>query len=254
MRGRDYGYRPGYSGDAPNFGSARTDYGDRAYGGGLNEQGVDRGWWDKTSDEVSSWFGDDEAERRRRMDERREARGERGSRRGSSYPVGMAYSSPETFGRNWYNTRARDVMTRNVATVHPDDSVRHAAQIMADCDCGAIPVVDWQGRLIGMITDRDITVRLVAENMRVGDARVGDCMTNEAFACHENDSLETCMRTMSRHQIRRMPIVDDQNRIAGIVSQGDLAQHASDHTGTGERRAVADVVCAVSEPSRSSYR
>jgi len=250
-RERDYGYRR-YYGGSPNFGSARSDYGDRAYGGRLNAEGVDRGWWDKTSDEVSSWFGDEDAERRRRTDERREA----GSRRnmGRRSYLGNAYYSPEMFGRNWRNMRARDVMTRSVATVHPDDSARHAAQMMADCDCGAIPVVDWNGRMIGMITDRDITLRLVAENMNVEDARVGDCMTDEAFACNENDSIETCMRSMSHHQIRRMPIVDDRNRVVGIVSQSDLAQHAGDNSGMGERRAVADVICAVSEPSWSSYR
>ena len=79
-------------------------------------------------------------------------------------------------------------------------------------------------------------------------------MTGEAFACHVNDSIEGCMRTMSRHQIRRLPIVDDRDRVVGIVSQGDLARHAGLHPRQGERRAMADVLCAVSEPTHTAYR
>jgi CBS domain-containing protein len=250
------------SGNPPNFGSARSDYGDRAYGGRLNEKGLERGWWDKTSDEVSSWLGDEEAERRRRMDERRNRIHERNYGRrdyGGGYPLGFypiesAYSPSNVYERDWHDVRAGDVMTRDVVTVQPNDAAQYAAQLMGECDCGAIPVVDWQGRMLGMITDRDITIRLVANGMNPLRARVGDCMTDKAFACHVNDSLENCMRSMSRHQIRRMPIVNDRNQVVGIISQADIAQHASQHTGTGERRAVSDVVCAVSEPSSGSYR
>jgi CBS domain-containing protein len=125
---------------------------------------------------------------------------------------------------------------------------------MMEHDCGALPVVDRDGRLIGMITDRDITMRLVARGMDARRARVGDCMTEEAFACHAYDSIESCMRTMSRHQVRRIPIVDDRDRVIGIVSQSDLAQHAGHHPGRGERRAMADVLCAVSAPTHVPYR
>jgi CBS domain-containing protein len=245
----DYSPRGNYS-EPPNFGSARSDYGNLAYGGTLNRQGEQRGWADRTTDEISSWFGDEEAERRRQMDERLDERryGERGY-----------YADERGRGRRrgepgWHAERARDVMTRGVATVHPDDPVAHAAQMMSDCDCGALPVVDRQGRMIGMITDRDIAVRLVARDINTRDARVGDCMTDDVFACHEDDRLDSCMRSMSHHQIRRMPIVDDRHRVVGIVSQGDLAQHAGEGSRRGERRAVADVVCAVSEPSSGSYR
>lgn len=250
-----------YGNNPPNYGSARSDYGELAYGGGLNREGLDRGWWDRTSDEVSSWFGDEEAERRRRMDEQRDASRNRDYWRPEDrgYPLGFTQSESPNRGsdryvQDWHRTPAHVVMTRDVATVHPDDAVQYAARMMADCDCGAVPVVDWQGRLIGMITDRDITVRLVARNVNVAQARVGDCMTERAFACHVDEPLENCMRQMSRHQIRRIPIVDDRNRVVGIISQGDLAHHASENRGMGERRAISDVVCAISEPSRRSYR
>ena len=76
----------------------------------------------------------------------------------------------------------------------------------------------------------------------------------DVIACHENDSVDGCMRQMSRHQIRRLPIVDDRGRVVGIVSQGDLARHAGSHKDLGERRAVADVLYAVSEPTSSPRR
>jgi CBS domain-containing protein len=151
------------------------------------------------------------------------------------------------------NMRAADVMTRGVITVFVDDLATFAARKMGECDCGAIPVVDSQGRMIGMITDRDIAIRLVGNRMDVRHARVGDCMTDEVFAWHVNSPLNECMQTMSRHKIRRLPVLDDRDRIVGIISQADLAQHASENSGRGERRAVSDVVCAVSEPTEGSY-
>jgi len=240
----------------PNFESARSDYGQRAYGGRLNSEGLDRGWWDRTSDEVSSWFGDDDAERRRRMDERRDRRQDHPQNR-QNYRNRESFSersSREYADRhNLRDMRAGDVMTPNVATVYQDDPVEHAARMMGECDCGAIPVVDWQNRMVGMITDRDIAIRLVGNGVDPMDARVGNCMTKEVFACHVNDRVYDCMRMMSRHKIRRVPVVDSHNRVIGIISQADIAQHAAENSGMGERRALSDVVCSVSEPTSSSY-
>lgn len=243
----------------PNLGSARSDYGNRAYGGRLNDEGMERGFWDRASDEVSSWFGDENAERRRMSDERRDQSQDFGrsnlqpsSRRAETGDWGRS-NRQNLSDRDFNDLRAGDVMTRNVITVHPDDTIQRAARMMGDCDCGAVPVVDWQGRMLGMITDRDITVRMVATRADLSYARVSDCMTNQAFACHVSDPLESCIRSMANHQIRRMPIVDDRNRVVGIVSQADLAQHAMDNRGRGERRRIGDVVGAISEPTEGSY-
>ncbi|HSU25552.1 MAG TPA: CBS domain-containing protein [Pyrinomonadaceae bacterium] len=154
---------------------------------------------------------------------------------------------------DWKNMRAGDVMTTRVVTVYANDLATYAARVMGECDCGAIPVVDSQGRMIGMITDRDIAIRLVGNRMDTRHARVDDCMTDETFACHVDSPLDECMRTMSRHKIRRLPVLDERDRVVGIISQADLAQHASEHLGRGERRAVSDVVCAISEPTDGSY-
>jgi CBS-domain-containing membrane protein len=145
-------------------------------------------------------------------------------------------------------------MTRDVISVRPNDLIEHAARMMAECDCGALPVVDRGGRLIGMVTDRDITVRLVARGRDTRRARVEDCMTDEVFSCHIFDSVEDCMQEMSRHQVRRLPIVDNRNRIVGIVSQADLARYAELHRGHGERRAIADTLSEISEATDRAYR
>lgn len=200
-----------------------------------------RGLVDRAGDEVRAWFGDEEARRRRRMDERWD---EQQSREGR---YARARSDTD-------EVRAGDVMTRNVVTIHPNDTVERAARLMGECDCGALPVTDGNGRLVGMVTDRDIAVRIAGRGIDSRRARVGDCMTNETFACHANDSIEDCMHEMARHQVRRIPIVYDNNRLAGIVSQADLARHAGSYQGRGERRAMADMLSAVSEPSREPYR
>jgi CBS domain-containing protein len=226
--------------------SVRSNYGKYAYGERLIEKDVEGGYRaekrsfiDRATDEVASWFGDEDAERRRRMDELEGEKCHKEQRRQSHWPS---------------DVRARDVMTRTVVCVTPYDKVEHAALIMRECDCGSLPVVNKEGRLRGMVTDRDITVRLVAERIDMRRARVADCMTGEAFFCHENDSIEECMRRMAIHQVRRLPVVDDRNRVVGIVSQGDLAQHAGEHPGWGERRAIADAICSISEPTGVAYR
>ena len=228
-----------------DFGSARSDYGDRAYGGRLNREGLERGpnrsgergLMERASDEISSWFGDEEAGQRRRQDERSDRRQD------ESY-------SPERFQQE----RAYEVMSTHVPTVYADDLVVRAARLMGEHDCGSLPVVNDQGRLVGMVTDRDITIRSTARGLDPRRATVGDCMTDEAYACHVDDPLTDCLRSMSHHQVRRIPVVDDRHRVVGIISQGDLARHAAGHHGRGERRAMADVLSTVSAPTHSSRR
>jgi len=150
--------------------------------------------------------------------------------------------------------RASDLMSRNVFMVYPEDRVGYAARLMRDYDCGALPVVDQEGRLMGILTDRDISLRLVANEADTHNTVVADFMTDGAYACHADDPIRECMRQMSRHQVRRLPIIDDWGHVIGIVSQGDLARHAGNYPGRGERRAIADVVCAISEPRRAARR
>jgi CBS domain-containing protein len=221
--------------DRARYSGRDNAYGrDRGYADDRDRGREGRDFFDRASDEVRSWFGSDAAEHRRDRDERERYRGR--------------------FDENLDHIPARQLMTREVATVHPDDPVARAAHLMRECDCGALPVVNERGQLIGMITDRDIVMRLVARGREIRSARVGDAMTEHAHACHASDDVEDCIESMAHHKVRRMPIVDDRKRVIGILSQGDLAQFAG-HRRTGEvGRQVVDVLSEISEPSGRPHR
>lgn len=146
-----------------------------------------------------------------------------------------------------------EVMTREVQAVTSRDTVRRAAQMMDDLNVGALPVCDGE-RLIGMVTDRDITVRATSAGLNPDDALVEQVMSTDVRSCFEDQSLEEVARQMADTQIRRVPVVshDDARRLVGIVSLGDIATKAA---GDGRRHVVEQVVEKVSfpsEPDRSS--
>ena len=114
-----------------------------------------------------------------------------------------------------------EVMTTNVKVVRPQDTVENAAKMMADLDVGAIPVCDGK-RLQGMITDRDITIRATAEG-RGGDTPVREVMTADIVWCTEEDDTQEVLNRMADAQIRRIPVVDQDRNLVGIVALGDLA-------------------------------
>jgi CBS domain-containing protein len=114
----------------------------------------------------------------------------------------------------------RDVMTHNPRTVSPQDSIQNAARIMRDEDTGVVPVVD-NGKPVGVITDRDIVVRAVAEGGQL-NRPVRDIVTNELVAATPDMSVSEATELMSTHQVRRLPVVEN-NRLVGIVSIGDIA-------------------------------
>jgi CBS domain-containing protein len=115
----------------------------------------------------------------------------------------------------------RDVMTPNPRTVRPSDSIQDAAQIMRDEDTGVVPVVD-NGRAVGMVTDRDIVVRAVADGSQLSRP-VSEIVTSAVITATPEMSTREAALLMSEHQIRRLPVVDQGERLIGIVSLGDLA-------------------------------
>jgi CBS domain-containing protein len=141
----------------------------------------------------------------------------------------------------------QDVMTRDVQTISPHDSVRRAAQMMDDLNVGAIPVCDGQ-KLVGMITDRDITVRSTAAGQAPDDTLVREVMSIDVRICYTNQTVDEVLDQMSDTQIRRIPVVDEQtHQMVGIVSLGDMAtKHSAgiDH--------ALDEISTPSEPDRSS--
>lgn len=134
------------------------------------------------------------------------------------------------------------VMTPNPACCSAQTPLRDVARMMLDNDCGQIPVVDESQRPIGVVTDRDIAVRVVAEGRDTNNAVAADAMTTPARTVSTDTSLKDCICVMEADQIRRVPVVDESGRLAGIVSIADVAL-------AGKDRATAEVVKEVSEPS-----
>ena len=116
--------------------------------------------------------------------------------------------------------KVSDCMSRNVRLCSPDDSLRDVARKMKEADAGAMPVGE-KGRLIGMITDRDIVVRVVAEG-KSPDTLVRDAMTREVYYAFDDEDLDAAAATMSQLKIRRLPVLNHQRRMVGILSLGDV--------------------------------
>ena len=141
--------------------------------------------------------------------------------------------------------KIKDVMTRAVQTVRPDQTLQEAAAKMKALDVGPIPVTDGD-RLVGMITDRDIVVRAVAEGRDSRTTKVREAMTSEVVCCNEDDDVTEAATKMKDRQIRRIVVVDGQQRVAGIVSLGDIAVDTSDEKMSGR------VLEEVSKPSHQT--
>ena len=124
-----------------------------------------------------------------------------------------------------------ELMSKDPRTVSPDTPVSEAAQLMKEEDIGMVPVIErvggaeTRGRLVGVITDRDIAIRTVAEG-RASDSPVRDVMSSGVRTATPNDSVESVMELMGREQVRRVPIVDERGSLVGVVSQADLARKA----------------------------
>jgi CBS domain-containing protein len=140
-------------------------------------------------------------------------------------------------------------MTRDVRTVSPEESVRRAAQLMDELNVGAIPVCDGP-RLVGMITDRDITVRATAAGLAPDATRIGDVMSTDVRTCSPEQTVDEVLDQMGGVQIRRVPVIDQQShQVVGIVSLGDMATRHSagiDH--------ALDEISSPSQPDRSETR
>ena len=120
--------------------------------------------------------------------------------------------------------KVSEVMTRDVQTVRPDQPVQEAASFMLSADAGSIPVTDGD-RLIGMITDRDIAVRGIAKGYGP-DTPVRELMTDDVICAREDDDVDDVASRMSEAQVRRLPVIDEQERLCGIVSLGDLSRES----------------------------
>jgi CBS domain-containing protein len=118
--------------------------------------------------------------------------------------------------------KVSEAMSRNVKMANPTQSIREAACLMAEIDAGSLPVGE-NDRLVGMITDRDIAVRAVAEG-KSPDTKIGDIMSREVLYCFEDEDVEDVSRNMGDEKVRRLPVLNRDKRLVGIVSFGDIAR------------------------------
>ena len=126
----------------------------------------------------------------------------------------------------------REIMTKNPTTIQPSTPLAEAARLMRDEDVGLLPVVDGD-QLAGTITDRDIVVRAIAEGRDATSTTVGELASRDLVTIDPQQPLDEALRLMAQHQVRRLPVVEEDGRLVGIVAQADVAQ-AGDDARTGE--------------------
>ncbi len=143
----------------------------------------------------------------------------------------------------------RTIMTTPATCCRPSDPLNAAAQIMWEQDCGAVPVVADDGGIAGIVTDRDICMAAYTQGAALNSVPVSCAMANQVFSCRGTDSLETAERLMSDNQIRRLPVVDDDNRPIGMLSLSDIARYAASvRKRNGLDREVTQTLAAISAP------
>ncbi len=143
-------------------------------------------------------------------------------------------------------TQVAEVMTRGVRSMSPRDSLQFAAQAMDELDVGVIPVCD-QERLVGMVTDRDITVRGVAQGRPADSTPVSEVMSEDVLCCFEDQSIEEATEQMRAAQVRRLPVLDKDKHLVGMLALGDVATKA----GSDEAGEALTEISEPSEPDRS---
>jgi len=123
--------------------------------------------------------------------------------------------------------QVQEIMTRHPACCTPDTKLADVARLMVQHDCGAIPVVEsiFTLKLVGIVTDRDIVVRVLADGLNPLEKEARDCMSRPAITVTPCASLEECCKIMAQHRIRRVPVVDEHGTMCGIVSQADIAEN-----------------------------
>ena len=137
-------------------------------------------------------------------------------------------------------TKVNDVMSTRPRCVSPDTTVGEAAQLMEQEDVGALPILEGE-QLAGVITDRDIVIRAIAQGKDPRGMPVREIASRDVVTVHPDDDFSDAVDLMASHQVRRLPVVDDENRLVGIVSQADAALH-------GKEKAVGEMLEEISKP------
>ncbi len=147
--------------------------------------------------------------------------------------------------------QVKDLMTTSPSSCTPDDTTNEAARIMWERDCGAVPVIDRNRKVVGIITDRDICIAAYFQGETLSQIRVGDVMSRELSTVRPEDEVMRAEYLMREHQVRRLPVVTDGQVLVGILSVGDLARSVPRANGPrqpAENQELLQVLSAVSEP------
>ena len=123
--------------------------------------------------------------------------------------------------------KSNEVMTKKTICCLPDDLAIEAAQLMKNEHIGSIPIIEDQQtrKLVGIVTDRDLAIRIVSEGLDAKSTKLETIMTRNVVTCKAEDDLQIVVDAMSKHQLRRIPVVDDDNKVLGIIAQADVATH-----------------------------
>lgn len=124
--------------------------------------------------------------------------------------------------------KVEEVFTREPGTCGPDSSISAAAWIMWERDCGTVPVVDGEGKVVGMISDRDITIAAITKERSPSEVNVREVMTGSVCSCRPSDDVQDAMKLMAMRRVRRLPVVDPEGKLLGILSITDLARRAAE--------------------------
>jgi len=145
--------------------------------------------------------------------------------------------------------KARNLMSKEVVSCRPEDPMAAAARIMWERDCGIVPVVDGEGRPLGVVTDRDLCMASLTRNEPLSRMAVRDAMARDLVTCREEDDEEKVHEEMRKHQVRRLPVIGDDGRLSGMISLNDLVLAAAGKGGAAEKR-QREVARTVAEISR----
>ena len=126
--------------------------------------------------------------------------------------------------------KVQEIMTKVVAVLPLDAELSEVARVMRDYDIGSVPIADKE-QLVGMVTDRDIVVRAVADGVALDARRAGDVMSPSVLYCFEDQSVEEALGVMSEQQVRRLPVLDAERQLVGVVSLGDVSQAVAQKAG-----------------------
>jgi CBS domain-containing protein len=149
--------------------------------------------------------------------------------------------------------KVKDVMTSDPKTCLIDAPASVAARIMWDYDCGVVPLVHPDGRLAGIVTDRDVCMAAYFEGQPLEHIAVSRAATTEPVAVRENDDVGTAEILMERYRVRRLPVVDAADHVVGIVSMSDLVRHMRDGAASDGERGVIRALYAVSWPGQLTF-